>query len=180
MAYKFGLSGGETLDHNLSFKKNIDELFHSSKIVNFVGWRPDTGFDVFLNNENFEKINVIEIFSPNAQYLSRQNIPKVFVYNKDVKDVLEFLPETDFDCLVWQDGPEHLRMSESISLLNALKTKFKKIIIATPKGEFPQGALFGNPAEEHLSSWEIKDYESIGFTCSVIGENFLIGYWKND
>jgi len=178
MAYKFGLPSGETLHHNESFKREIDFLFSTSKNVTFVGWRQDTGLDVFINFlNNFDYINVVEIYNPNAALLSSFKIPKLNVYNEDIRNHESFLKSDDLDCLIWQDGPEHLEMSESIKILNELKTKFKKIIIATPKGEFIQGALYGNESERHLSSWEMEDYENLGFSVSIIGEIFLIGYW---
>lgn len=181
MAYKFGFPGGETLDHNQTFKSELDSLFSSSKNVTFVGWRQDTGLDVFINFfNNFQYINVVEIFKPNADLLASFKIPKLNVLNFDIRDHEDFLKSDDLDCLVWQDGPEHLEMQESKNILNELKTKFKKIIIATPKGEYIQGPLYGNESERHLSSWEIQDYQNLGFEVSIIGEIFLIGYWKNE
>ena len=61
-----------------------------------------------------------------------------------------------------------------------MKNFYKAIIIATPNGEFPQESMYGNQAENHLSTWTEKDYEELGFTYAYSDNNpgFLIGYWS--
>jgi hypothetical protein len=42
-----------------------------------------------------------------------------------------------------------------------------------PLGEEPQGAVYGNPAEEHESAWEPNEWESLGYTCTEVHDRVL-------
>ena len=86
------------------------------------------------------------------------------------------------DLVIWQDGPEHMTMSDAQETIDRLKLLANKIIISTPKGEYVQGEMYGNKYEMHLSIWELEDYNKIGFTAKPYrtrgGTMGIIGYWE--
>lgn len=188
MAYKFHYqnnarqeSAGEeiSLSSPPEFKSQLDDLVKYSSNITIVGWREDTGtytIQSMINDK--KKINLIEIYKPNCDKIAQSIDSELLkIFNIDVQDFDSFIPLDERELLIWQDGPEHLPIDKSVRLINTMKKTYSKIIIATPKGVFEQGSLYGNEAECHLSSWEIEDYKNIGFNVSVISDNFLIGYW---
>ena len=184
MAYKFEaaehVTCGEKLEFS-DFKTEIDGLVKNSKHITTVGWRVDTGYDLYdyLTN-NKDSITIVEIFGPNIACFNLSKYKNVETINDDVRNFESFLSTEQRDCIVWQDGPEHLDMEESKKIIRKFQKDFKSIIIATPNGIYEQGALYGNEAERHLSSWYKNDYEELGFKVKEIGGIFLIGYWKNE
>jgi hypothetical protein len=182
VAYKFEASAftnvGEKLE-NSEFKTEIDNIVKDSRHVTSVGWRPDTGYDLYdyLTN-NTETITVVEIFGPNLANFNMSRYRNINLVNDDIRNFEKFLSQKQRDCIIWQDGPEHLQMEDSIDIIKKFQKSFNSIIIATPNGVFEQDAMYGNEAERHLSSWYKKDYEELDFKVSEIGGMFLIGYWK--
>lgn len=182
MAYKFEAAAwtevGEKLE-NSEFKTEIDNIVKQSQHVTTVGWRPDTGYDLYdYLTSNTNTITVVEIFGPNLANFNMFRYNNVHLINDDVRNFEKFLSQKHRDCIIWQDGPEHLEMEESKNIIKKFQKSFNSIIIATPNGVYEQGAMYGNEAERHLSSWYTKDYEELGFKVSEIGGMFLIGFWK--
>jgi hypothetical protein len=180
MAYKFGRQAPpETLDHVPLFKKAIDELVLKSASVVSIGWRYDTGyaFYEFLLSKG-RSVTMIEIFPPNYEAFVCPGIKKVCA---DVRTYRDHVPSNHRGCLVWQDGPEHLPLSEAKSLLSQMQSDFESIILATPNGPHAQGSYLGNPAECHLSTWHKDTYGELGFaSVEYLPQSAgLIGYWVN-
>ena len=186
MAYKFQYqnnlyreSSGEEID-SIEVENGLCDIVKNSKYITMVGWRIDTGTYTIQSMLNDNKhVHVVEIFPGNCNALNASIYHEnLMVHCINVKDFNDHIPLEERDVLIWQDGPEHLKMEESVEVINQIKQTYKSIIIATPKGLFEQGTMYGNTAEQHLSTWEIEDYQNIDFNVSIIGQNFLIGYWK--
>lgn len=181
MAYKFFYPTnivGETLFTKKNFKNKIDNIVAKSKHITFVGWRYDTGVELIeLMKYNFQNITVIEIFKENANILKNFNLCKVIC--DDIQNFNLFLNENEMETLIWQDGPEHLLMQNSINILDEMKKYFSNIIISTPNGIYEQDEMYGNIYEKHLSFWNIEDYKKLNFNVSELDQKeFLIGYWS--
>jgi 2-polyprenyl-3-methyl-5-hydroxy-6-metoxy-1,4-benzoquinol methylase len=72
-----------------------------------------------------------------------------------------------YDLVLMIDVIEHM---EKLDAKNVIGTIFKnssttKIIISTPKGNLPQGAVFSNPYEQHRSSWTVQDLTALASTA---------------
>jgi hypothetical protein len=179
MAYKFFYpSRGETLNKNPSFKATVDSIVASASHLTFVGWRPDTGIDhLQLIKANFQDITVIEIFKRNADVLKSTELCRVIC--DDVANFERHLSQKEKQVLIWQDGPEHVEMKNSVEIIKNAQKHFSNIIIATPDGIHPQDEIQDNPYERHLSSWFRSDYVDLNFIPSSLDqEGFLTGVWS--
>jgi len=88
------------------------------------------------------------------------------VYLGDVRK-LEILGA--YDLVILADVIEHFTREEGLLLLS----RVQKYLITTPAGEYPQGAVYGNEHERHLSRWFPKDFKTSQIVGSVlVGWNF--------
>lgn len=180
MAYCFGIDhSDQTLYHAPELKKKIDGAVAGAKSVMLVGWRPHdsryTFFDWLKTAAGEKLVLVVDAWEPNIRAF-RPPWPTVFKYWDDVRRFRKFMPDWARDCVVWQDGPEHLPKDEAELLLKAMKMAFNSIVISTPDGMLEQGPLDGNPYEEHMSAWSREDYVRLGFDVASYSAG-LIGIW---
>lgn len=90
-----------------------------------------------------------------------------------------------FDCVVAFDLIEHLEKPEGLRLLDAMeRIASKKVIVFTPNGFLPQGALDGNEQQIHRSGWSVSEMRSLNYRVlgvhgikSILGERSL-PRWK--
>jgi len=100
-------------------------------------------------------IDGIEIFEP---YFN----PVWQVYNRVYcQDALALLPHLkNYELVLLGDVIEHFRKKEGRRLLDAcMRMATLAVIVSTPLGPYPQGALCGNEHERHLSEWTPRDFE---------------------
>lgn len=69
------------------------------------------------------------------------------------------------DCLIFGDVLEHLSKAEVLAVIERAKT-YRHMVVSLPIGEFPQGAVNGNEAERHVSTWEFDDCRKL-FNCPI-------------
>jgi len=86
-----------------------------------------------------------------------------YAYNRvviaDALDGLDQLP--DVDLIVALDVWEHFRRDYAHRLLEKCLDKARFLILCTPIDPLPQGAVFGNAHEEHISRWEPRDFAAV-------------------
>lgn len=111
-------------------------------------------------------IDVVEIFHDNCVQLNNLQWLNRIIEG----DIRNFEPYFTYDLVVFWHGVEHLPKEEVKPLLEKMKTYANTIIFATPNGRYEQGEVYGNPAEEHASTWYKEDFEALGMTASAIGE----------
>jgi len=99
-------------------------------------------------------IDGIEVFS-------RYCNPVWQVYNRVYcQDAIELLPHLkNYELILLGDVIEHFSRLEGRAVLDAcMRLATKAIIVSTPLGPYPQGALFGNTHERHQSEWKVADF----------------------
>lgn len=76
-----------------------------------------------------------------------------------------------YDCVILIDAIEHLNKEEALELIHNLQHDFKKILIFTPSGEFPQTEdVFktgGDYWQTHRSTWFETEFQELGFRAFV-------------
>lgn len=91
-----------------------------------------------------------------------------YLYNDihvgDVMTILPDLPKYDLICIM--DVIEHIEKEEGKRLIDIARRHAKKVLISTPATDIPQGDIFGNPYEKHVSAWTP---EELGGTCMNLG-----------
>ena len=114
----------------------------------------------------------VEAFQPYLEESRGKNIHTEY-FEKRIEEV-DF-PRDSFDAVIIIEVLEHLTKEAGFEILEkAEKWAKKKIIISTPNGYFPMGAVDNNMFQRHLSGWSIDVLEKLGFKCyGVSGLKFL-------
>lgn len=168
----------ESLNHCSEIKRKIDNIFENSKTILMVGWREDSG-QKFLNHalSKDKKITIIEVFSDNVK-----TIPSTV--ESVESDIREYEVTKPYDLFLWTHGPEHVEKLDVYKFFKKYNHFFKYIILESPNGHNDQGNLYGNPYEEHISTWISQDYIDLGFEyityAGQTNDAFIIGYKINE
>jgi hypothetical protein len=79
-----------------------------------------------------------------------------------------------YDVILLSDVIEHFSKEEGLVLINSLIKKTDFLIISTPKNEYPQGEIFGNQFETHLSEWKLEDFSNYHNQMLFINQCFIV------
>jgi len=87
-----------------------------------------------------------------------------------------FFKEKSFDIVICLALIEHLEKEEGEKLLDDMEAIARKqVIISTPVGEYKQGALGGNPYQEHRYCWDPDELEEKGYKVRGVGIRGVMG-----
>ena len=105
----------------------------------------------------------VEAFQPYLEESKRKNIHTEYL--KQRIEEVDFSRDS-FDAVIMIEVLEHLTKETGLEILEkAEKWAKNKIIISTPNGYFPMGAVDSNAFQRHLSGWNIDALEKLGFKC---------------
>ena len=105
----------------------------------------------------------MEAFQPYLEESKRKNIHTEYL--KQRIEEVDFSRDS-FDAVIMIEVLEHLTKETGLEILEkAEKWAKNKIIISTPNGYFPMGAVDSNAFQRHLSGWNIDALEKLGFKC---------------
>ena len=95
----------------------------------------------------------------------------------NVADLASKFPPKSFDCVLAFDVIEHLDKDVGLKLLDQMECiSRKKVIVFTPNGFLPQGALGGNPFQVHRSGWTAGEFRQRGYRVrGVHGLRWILG-----
>lgn len=99
----------------------------------------------------------VEVWEP---YVSEFDLDKKYdeLILGDAREVE--LPEADLYIL--GDVLEHMSKDEALALIEKVKAKAKHVFVSIPIIEYHQGAIYGNPYEEHVYHWDADEmYEAL-------------------
>ncbi|RZK12486.1 MAG: hypothetical protein EOO46_03010 [Flavobacterium sp.] len=106
-----------------------------------------------------------------------------FYRNVYFEDVLTLYPKLgNYDLVLMIDIIEHIEKNKAIELLKHLLKTGSKIIVATPI-EFFEQELYESPFEHHVSHWQKKDFDNLGYLNSQFfsaGAIYLLSNEKLD
>ena len=118
------------------------------------------------------RITCVEPYAEYRKYLnlnfSVENLQTLNAYFHDLSDVVDV---DSFDTITIMDVVEHIDKQSVISSLERIiGAGANRIIIFTPEGFMPQHTvevdawgLSGAEMQDHVSGWEIEDFEKLGF-----------------
>ncbi len=78
-----------------------------------------------------------------------------------------------YDLMLICDVIEHFDRADALAVLDAARRQAKWVIVTTPAGDYPQGAVFGNDAEVHRSAWTPADFKIHDAFTHQIGTTFM-------
>jgi hypothetical protein len=98
-------------------------------------------------------------------------------YNKihigDAAQIVPALPGP-WDVVIYGDVLEHFTKEQAHQLLHTSLERSEYVIVNIPIGEeHPQGELYGNSFERHLSSWQVADFRPFGLVRHVLLKDYI-------
>jgi len=125
-------------------------------------------------------LTLLEIWSENLAYYRGSDR-----FDRVVQGDVRALPgglRKRYDFAIWWHGPEHVKADEWAWALANLEGLADLVVVGCPWGIHPQGELFGNPHERHVSTLYEADLEALGYVVVSTGQRDgidgrLIG-WK--
>ena len=111
------------------------------------------------------QVTILEIWPDNAALYRARGFDVVLA---DVRQAAALeLPH--YDVAFWWHGPEHVTLAELPVALAALETLADLVVLACPWGRSPQGAVYGNPHEAHVSELSPEAFNRWGYRTSTLG-----------
>lgn len=171
----------DNYDTNLELRRYYDimfRLFYKCKYKNmlYIGMRKNTS-ERWLHKASIDehfKVDILEINENNYRYLKdnvQNRYPNVDIINGDIRNFKHF---AKYGIVVWEDGPEHLKLEEANEVLYKIIILCNSFFIAAPNIKnskyIYQGTVYGNINERHLSiitkefleQYEIGNIDTIG------------------
>lgn len=142
---------------------------HAAKISSVVDFGAGAGWYGKTIREIAPSANLIavEIWEP---YIKKYELEKI--YNEViVADALSVRFDF-FDLAIFGDVLEHMTKEKARALIEQTREKATYIIVSIPHGSMPQGPVFGNEFESHVSTWEWEELCEL-FKDFEIKEKFL-------
>jgi len=150
------------------------------KIIEFIiKWKPQTILDIGVGFGKFgllcreymdvydkkaygkwyTRIDGIEVWPHSILSHHEQIYDNIYIGN-----CINVLPliKIKYDVILMIDVLEHMRKKDGYKCVELIKDKCNRAIFQVPIGDWPQGAIFGNPYEVHISSWQENELRSLG------------------
>jgi hypothetical protein len=115
------------------------------------------------------QIDGIEINEPYRNPLWELAYDRVYI--GDVLEVLDLLDR--YGLILCCDVIEHLDKEMGKVLLAKLCDHGDLVVITSPRGFAPQGAIYDNEHERHLSGWTAQDFDGVPHIYKDIGFTFM-------
>lgn len=114
----------------------------------------------------------VEGFEPYLEKSKSKKIHTEYISSNIME--LEF-PDNSFDAVIMIEVLEHLSEDIGYEIIRKMeKWARKKIIISSPNGFINQKEIDNNPLQKHLSGWDYKKMEKLGFKpFGLAGLKFL-------
>ena len=109
----------------------------------------------------------IEAFEPYCQAaLEDPACLDINIYHGDMRK-FQLLTFDEFEVALFIDSLEHLSKADALTLLRLCQDRFKRIAAFVPVGNHVNPISDNNELQLHLSTWESKDLENLGFSVIV-------------
>jgi len=157
----------------LSFGYLLEKNFNGCNSVLDIG----CGRDSPLKDLNLQIYKVgLDFYPPYIKESKEKAIHNRYILH-DIRERLPF-PDNHFDSVIAIEVIEHLTKNNGLKLIKEMQRVAKKnIILTTPngflKGSSEDSPIEVNPAEKHISGWDVNELKNLGF--KVKGLNGLRG-----
>jgi len=163
--------------HKDWFKKNIETAI-------FVGIRKGAEENYII--EDLGETGVVclrlEVWHKNCEEC-KDDIMYSPIIRMDMREMPNRFVDKSIDLIFAKQVLEHVSKEEAEILLRSwTKIARKMVIVETPKGEYKQGPIDGNPYEVHKCALYEQDFENAGYMCYTGGYDHedlrhLLGVW---
>lgn len=140
----------------------IDNVVNNDKVKSVlnIGYRHDS--DPFIKN-SFEKLGktftILEVYPDNCKLMRQNNFNVIEMNVLDIKTL-----DKNFDAIIWLHGPEHIEWKDFLNVRKDIEDKANHIVVyQAPIGFYPQGEIYGNPYEKHLTTLGAEMFKPLGY-----------------
>lgn len=142
--------------------------YQEMKVLNVGIGSGESGVACQLPFFRFKQIDHVEIHWPYIDKARKQiwDSPHGFI-QQDIRQFKEFYK---YDLVILSDVLEHLEKSESIRIINYIKSEAVKILVFGPLENRLHQHRRGSddiPSQDHLSLWTEQDFKDLGFKTEV-------------
>lgn len=120
----------------------------------------------------------VEIWKP---YIDEFQLKRDYdaVYNFDIRDTdFFFAADSNRDLAIFGDVLEHMTEDEARKVIMAAKQAFRYVLVSIPIVHAPQGAVNGNPYEEHVKHWSFEEmHAAMGYCMAFKGHTIGLYWW---
>jgi hypothetical protein len=118
----------------------------------------------------------IDGYAPYLEVAKQEKLHKEVILG-DVRDLEKYFKPGQFDTVVALDVIEHLTKGDGLRMMRSMeKIAAHKVVFFTPSGFLPQHSFENNDLQEHLSGWEAKEMEQLGYKVTgLLGPKALRG-----
>ena len=130
------------------------------KSVLNIGYRNDSDPTIKNACQNAGiSFTVLEVFPENCRIMRANGMDVIEMNVLNIRSL-----ERKFDAVIWLHGPEHITWEEFMMCRKDIESKANELIIyQAPMGEYPQGELYNNPFEKHVSTLYPEMFEELGY-----------------
>lgn len=126
--------------------------------------REDVGYMIFEKLKY--DIDLLEVWEPYFNELKGKKFFKE-MFLGDIRKIDVYIEKT-YDVICWWQGPEHVPKEDIKPTLEKIeKMADEYVILACPKGDYPQGAIHDNPHQEHRATLEPEFFEAMGYKTYI-------------
>jgi len=150
--------------------KNFDGEIKSFLNIGFHNWEDQRRhWWIKICQANNIDWKILAIYQPNVDDTLFKGCP---LNNISIGNILDTESYSNYDCILFWHGPEHIDKKEFIKKLKKIEGKANKLIIfGMPLGHEPQDDVYGNIYEKHISDWCENDWTELGYTVIVVKDN---------
>lgn len=98
----------------------------------------------------------VEVFEP---YIKKFRLASL--YQKIIVADFSKMELPAGDLAILGDVVEHLPKEPARAFVASVVAKYPHVIVSIPVGSYPQGTVYGNDFERHLSEWTIKELDEM-------------------
>lgn len=157
------------------YRKNFDDIKKESGKITVLDLGCGDGLATkSLGFTKSFKITGVDIFEPYLKLAREKGIYKKLIK----KDVRTINLNQKYDMVIANHILEHLDKPDGKKFIERIeKIAKKRIIIACPIGNLPQGEYDENPFQLHKSRWTVKEMKKMGYRVQSQGLKIL---WGNE
>jgi hypothetical protein len=112
--------------------------------------------------ERFVTLDCVEIHEPYITDLHRSVYDNIAIGSG--LDVVRAAPSGCYDLVLILDVLEHFSREEGAELIAECRRVSRNTLVNVPYPPGPQGTVFGNEHEAHVSAWDVPDFDP----CEVL------------
>lgn len=130
------------------------------KTILNIGYRVSSDHTIMNEVVNAgKKWTILEVWKDNCDYMRSSGLDVIECDVRNIKSI-----DRNFDAIIWLHGPEHVTWKEFLLCRKEIENKSNVLTLyQCPIGEYPQGALYDNPYENHVSTIFPNMFSDLGY-----------------